>query len=211
MRHIYSNAVGVIVWLGDESPGTLPALQMLLGLADLYDVPASEASRLVSHIICEESYKNAWTALSNLLNQPWWTRAWILQGTVLARTAVILCGRWCIDRSKAAKATACFDLCLHYTDQIQEATNIEGQFDYFTKFREGISHLKILRVLRFLVCRSNTPLAIEQAKGRLKTLLVTLKKCHTTDPRDKVCSILGIFEQVGYKFLTTDYDMSVCD
>lgn len=176
MSHIYSIAVEVIVWLGDESPGTLLALQMLLGLADLYDVAAIDASRLISHIIREKSYKNAWTALGNLLNRPWWPRAWILQEIILARSAVILCGRWCIDWSKASKAPACFDLCSLYIDKIQEVTTIERHFDYFTNFRGGKSHLKILRVLRFFVCRSNTPLAIEQANEWLKILLVTSKK-----------------------------------
>src|SRR5437016_4543605 len=72
----------------------------------------------------------------NFLPRPWWARIWIIQEFVLARNAIIICGRWCASWDYISTATASFGRCLTYIDEIREATLLEGMSSNFN----GVLH-----------------------------------------------------------------------
>lgn len=78
MHLIYRNAVSVFVWLGKGDFGTEEAMKLLAGsyhaLASLY-----------------EGHDNK--VRSELFDNAYWTRLWIIQEVLLAKTLVLLCGR----------------------------------------------------------------------------------------------------------------------
>ena len=212
MRHIYKNASEVVVWLGEDAGDSLPALQLLSGLADISDMSIHDAPGFVSHVVRDERYKNAWVALGNLLHRPWWQRAWILQEILLARKAVALCGRWCIPWEELLKSSTCFRLCSNYMDQMREATLLDTTFDYFLAFQPGDGRLRILNVLKVFLMKSKmSPDTYERGEW-FETLLSISKNYLATNERDKIYSLFGILEEVRCNHaMRIDYKSNVCN
>ncbi|KAK1749997.1 TPR-like protein [Echria macrotheca] len=78
MRSIYTQAVRVMVWLGEgDTKSDLSVDYITKGISSGLD-PSSSALH---------------TALEHLFTRPYWTRVWIVQEVMLARDVVFLCGR----------------------------------------------------------------------------------------------------------------------
>ncbi|KAH8680097.1 heterokaryon incompatibility protein-domain-containing protein, partial [Tricladium varicosporioides] len=80
MARIYSNALCVIVWLGEETKDTDRAL---------------ESIRLAANK--EFTERSKLQAILSLLQRPWFQRIWVLQEVAAARHIVIMCGSTQID------------------------------------------------------------------------------------------------------------------
>ena len=153
MRDIYKGATEVIVFLGEESGDTVLALRLLHGLANLYDLPADVAAGFISHLVREQSFKIAWVALGHFLHRPWWTRVWIIQETVMARKATVICGQWYASWEGISKATACFKVCSTCIDEIRGAMTFQKSSEYFLGFIAGQRNLEMLKQLKFFAPR----------------------------------------------------------
>ncbi|KAI5456485.1 hypothetical protein BGZ63DRAFT_95441 [Mariannaea sp. PMI_226] len=86
MQDIYRNAKRVIVWVGEATDHTEMAFKVVERVLDCPNVEAQEA-------IWNES-SEAIGCLNELIKRPYWTRAWIVQEVVLARTALLCCGSY---------------------------------------------------------------------------------------------------------------------
>ena len=79
MGDLYRSAVRVLIWLGPSTVATDHAMEML-GTAKIVEVQ-------LSLLAGEES-----SALTDWCENPYWSRIWIIQEVLLARTALLLYG-----------------------------------------------------------------------------------------------------------------------
>ncbi|KAL6243187.1 hypothetical protein RBB50_009738 [Rhinocladiella similis] len=93
MRHIYEEAVAVVVWLGDEADGSGLALNFI----NAVDEKWKTGSKMFNTWLRQELKTNGieiWPALSKLMLREYWSRLWIIQElTIGGPTTVILCGK----------------------------------------------------------------------------------------------------------------------
>lgn len=208
MRDIYGGAKEVVVWLGEEFDGTVSAIRLLYGFADLYMYPVEDARKLLSHVIQSEHFQDAWIALGKFLHQSWWNRIWVIQEIVMARKATMICGEWAICWEDVRKASLCFRLCSIYIDEVMEATCLSGQPSYFEDFMSGQTNLNVMQMLK-LFMGSNM---ISPGQDVFCSLLQTARNFSATDPRDKIYGLFGICERPGANHgLQVNYGLGVCE
>jgi hypothetical protein len=214
MRHIYSRAQEVVIWLGEESADTRPALRLIHGLADLYEFPAAEAPGFISYVVKEETFKDGWVALGNFFSRPWWTCAWIVQEAVKARKRIVVCGQWGADWDDICKAVYSFKVCSTYIDEITEAMYLTEPCHRFSDFRTKHGRLEVLKLLRFFTFEAREdPVLRSRIKSEILVSSLQMLKNHAaSDPRDKIYATLGIQEELGLdSIIKVDYGLSVCE
>lgn len=81
MGHIYRAASGVIVWLGEESPGSSAAMELPRKIkrhwSSLLENPSELTDRRKTPSQCDRWGEGAWPAFVALLARPWWRRLWV--------------------------------------------------------------------------------------------------------------------------------------
>ncbi|RKL23229.1 hypothetical protein BFJ68_g1435 [Fusarium oxysporum] len=177
MGDIYKSARQVVVWLGDAADDSHLVFQHL----NDESIPDSFHNDSTP----PQDKRHAWSAL---VKRPWFFRTWVIQEIALAKRAVMMCGEdstlwrnvdvsWKPDFSGGAKGLS--------TSRGKECDHpIEG-FD-------PDSHVWSLRLLKV----GSDPMSI----------LGYSRVCQTTEIRDKIYGILGLFEP---GFIPVDYDLPV--
>lgn len=81
MGHIFRAASGVIVWLGEASPGSSAAMELPRMIkrywTTLYRNPNELTDSRKTPPECDPWGEGAWPAFLALLNRPWWKRLWV--------------------------------------------------------------------------------------------------------------------------------------
>ncbi|EWY92013.1 hypothetical protein FOYG_08919 [Fusarium oxysporum NRRL 32931] len=179
MGDIYKSARQVVVWLGEAADDSHLVFQHL----NDESIPGSFHNNSTP----PQDKRHAWSAL---VKRPWFFRTWVIQEIALAKRAVMMCGEdstlwknvdvsWKPDFSGGAKGLS--------TSRGKECDHpIEG-FD-------PDSHVRSLRLLKV----GSDPMSI----------LRYSRVCQTTEIRDKIYGILGLFEP---GFIPVDYDLPVED
>ena len=133
-------------------------------------------------------------AVTALLNQLWFTRAWIVQEVSVAKSALLIYGRQERDGEIFSNGI--------------EAGLCKGGFQtvYLDILRtEDIQYLRALSSVRNTIVQS-FPV------GELFNLLIQFRRRHATNPRDKGFSLLGMidgsFEELR---LQPDYHLSIME
>ena len=97
MGRIYSEATGVIVWLGEEDEETARVAHLLAKI-QTWAGTRSHTPGDSSGMLPELPWRldPCWTYLSHFLERSWFTRAWVLQEVMLAKQCEMRCGsyRW---------------------------------------------------------------------------------------------------------------------
>ncbi|KAF5565825.1 heterokaryon incompatibility het-6 [Fusarium phyllophilum] len=179
MGDIYKSARQVVVWLGDAADDSNLVFQHL----NDESIPDSFHDGSPP----PEDKRRAWNAL---IKRPWFFRTWVIQEIALAKRAVMMCGEeetpwrnaeigWKADLSSGAKGLS---------------TSRDGECDHPIKGFDPDSHVWSLRMLGV----GSDPMSI----------LRYSRVCHTTEIRDKIYGILGLFEP---GFIPVDYDLPVED
>ncbi|KAK0654949.1 heterokaryon incompatibility, partial [Cercophora newfieldiana] len=86
MWAIYQHARQVLVFLGKEADDSGLAFDLLSKLSSVSDI--NDGARRITALLEDQSLQTRWEALFQLLRRPWWSRAWILQEYVVAKTVV---------------------------------------------------------------------------------------------------------------------------
>ncbi|KAF5001513.1 hypothetical protein FGRMN_984 [Fusarium graminum] len=172
MGHIYQNAEDVLIWLGPSNE----AIRDLFELITMLDQRARDISTPVRHgewirhchDLLVHQYEKAKTpqnigALKQLMSRRWFRRIWILQEVAMARTARILCG----SSSCPARMFSLIPLFF----KISTTAHLQAVLDLMPR------------------ARGNTWWAKDRS---LHSLLVKFAKSEATEPRDKVCALLGM-------------------
>ncbi|KAL4927014.1 heterokaryon incompatibility protein-domain-containing protein [Aspergillus undulatus] len=99
LREIYSRATKVLAYVGDEQPEFAPALSFLREITTYQPT-------LDKPVALDEVTRSS---LSTLLKQPYFSRIWVLQETLMARELEIVCGEVSARWPKRLFSEACSD------------------------------------------------------------------------------------------------------
>jgi hypothetical protein len=101
MKEIYSAAIFVLVWLGLKDENSERAFDLIyecytvaqtaLAVPDI-NQQRTNISAWISSQTSPLFETCSWLAVADLLNRPWWSRAWIVQEIVMAKNALFKCG-----------------------------------------------------------------------------------------------------------------------
>ena len=69
------------------------------GMKPLSGLSETNCDEIARHIV-HPGLNDAWKLLADLLTRPWWTRAWIVQEVVLAKSAFFMRGEINLDLSE---------------------------------------------------------------------------------------------------------------
>ncbi|KAI1120583.1 heterokaryon incompatibility protein-domain-containing protein [Nemania abortiva] len=94
MGRIYENAQNVIIWLGPESEDS----NALMNLMCCQEMDTPFPQKHLSHGAHYALYTTYAEAFCNLLQRPWFKRAWCVQEFRLARCAFFQCGQVAVSR-----------------------------------------------------------------------------------------------------------------
>jgi len=169
--------------LGD----TLPLLlDMMPGQAPM-DEPSKEEQRACERIL---------QLLHRLTRRPWFTRIWVVQEILLSRKAILMCGphkipwhSFCIGEKYILRTC-------QVEDPEQDGTP------------EGDNKYRLIADINSIPIMSKS-VRVQYGGRALGTLLPYLRKCKSTDPRDKIFGVLGVASEAGK--LKADYAKSVAE
>ncbi|KAM0245839.1 hypothetical protein ACHAP5_005159 [Fusarium lateritium] len=182
MGDIYKSARQIVVWLGEAADDSH------LVFEHLKDDTIEDS--FPNYAVPTEEKRQAW---NSLVKRPWFFRTWVIQEIALARRAIVMCGddstlwrnidqSWKPDFSGGAKGLST----VHSAPGDKPDHPLAG-FD-------PDSHAWRLRLLDF----GSDPMQI----------LRYSRVCQTTEVRDKIYGILGLFKP---GFIPVDYDSPVED
>lgn len=182
MRQVYSEAEGVVIWLGDfasvDPDDTTPSdIGVLMRYAHRLD------QKVVSGQVKPTSWQdqllregpNAWSvakmtsAMHTLLRNPWFRRVWVIQEVASARSAVLVCGEDGYANSVSTRTFALLPSLLGIKPDVQS----QGILDVIPLLggkRSGD-----------WICGAN-----------LQTLLVKFQNSQCSEPRDFIFALLGL-------------------
>ncbi|KAI1081437.1 HET-domain-containing protein [Whalleya microplaca] len=204
MADIYRSAQRVIVWLGAADEFTEPACELINSLSrlsqqDLFTIDPQAFDNIQNgELLGKTNSPNHWMALALLFGRTWFTRSWVIQELVLARSTTVLCGHYTLNWEAMVEVS-------HFLAK-RTSTNT-----FKTHLFDGLD-------LTSLSYKNPTKLAAvkrDTLRGTNDILLHSLVRCRTyeaTDPLDKVYSLLGLALPSGCqppKGLYPDYTISV--
>ena len=212
MKTIYTNANHVMVWLGVPSENVEKFLK-----AFFFD----------GKLLAEELRDNpddTIPSLLELLNNPWFSRLWIIQEVVLAKDASILCGHLTISLKKLFR-----ELVL-YRQRMQEKARSMQMVSWHRVLENFISQVALIFIdqqnkrqkQQTPNILSNNPFApfmshqssnIRQGTvADLRTYARLITQCRyqqASDPRDKMYGLLGLAHDAVSTLLDPDYNEDV--
>jgi hypothetical protein len=136
-------------------------------------------------------------AIANFFSRSWFSRTWILQEAIAARSAVISCGHREMPLEPLGKAC---DQMAEIVMSEERSPYLHGNFQQFELLNSVIRHAK----------------TESYAHGELLYLLNTFSHCGAGDDRDKVYGLLGLSKEASTKgrgsgALKVDYNMPTVD
>ena len=196
MEEIYTRCQECLVWLGDGTPETDIAIDVIPRISEyvkLYGAKKAWERQGINVQSPEILESNLWRGIVNLFSRPWFTRVWTLQECILPDNVLFLCG------SKVLAFTDVEPLALPL---LQLLTSLQlffsnaalGESKLFAGF------LRLLRVTEF-----------KNLKKDPKSCLDTLRLLYFTRPLsasnrlDKIYGILGLAASSLRDHLKIDY------
>ncbi|CAK3785712.1 Hypothetical predicted protein [Lecanosticta acicola] len=101
MVEIYSSASRVVTWLGDDDPRSRSAVEFIQDVTDADDI---------DEILTNPSSVKRWADLAYLMQNPWFSRRWVIQEMVHAQKATIQLSELAISWSRFRDAVSLFVL-----------------------------------------------------------------------------------------------------
>ena len=190
MRDIYRSSTNTVIWLGEATPESSDALDLVskiieVALADerlgirrnLWSV--NEAERMGLPMI----HRTVWYDLFDFFNREWFKRVWIIQELALSKNATILCGKKSLPWKVLALA------CVYLV-----RNGLDGPtFDLAALIR----------------CVGLDMQRDDQQKSRPRTVMSVLLdniRARATDPRDHIFAFNGLFESESFDEVITRPD-----
>ena len=173
MRDIYANAERVIAFLGRHCYFT----------NELFDCLCSSQFDLRKEIITAMT-PSATRGLHEVLNRPYWTRAWIIQEIASARRVHVACGNKLLEWSKFIR--------------ILEDENIKKLLQSDWPSNQSPLH----HVVEIDKHRKQSPMPL------MRSLRLT-RSARSSDPRDGIYAKLGLALDGSYYFVQPDYSQTV--
>jgi hypothetical protein len=195
MGEIYKTASQIIVWLGLEDHSTESAFSLMKAL---FEIPANERLKLHPHAVAE-NHRNAlldaqdWDALASFFRREWFSRAWIIQEVVFARSAVVICGSHSIPWPSMAEISH-FIATTSWTSFLRTAAQSASVSGARSSWHNTPTRIRAAR-----------DTWLTSANDKLLYALIRARSFNCQDARDKVYSQLGL----GEADIFPDYERSV--
>lgn len=109
MQHIYRQADQVIIWLGEESSESNPAIDFIKFLDKI--TRQKHSVEEIRTMLQKDRYHPHWIALKNFLSRKWWSRIWTVQEFVLPARASFWCGTHTVGRAAVCRSLSVADKC----------------------------------------------------------------------------------------------------
>ncbi|WKT41465.1 Heterokaryon incompatibility [Fusarium oxysporum f. sp. vasinfectum] len=210
MRDIYLNSHGTFICLStDRQDKRCPNAFSWFSERDVYQYTAE-----YSYTITMVEYVKGWNAFYDLLECPWWSRAWIRQEFACSQIAVFLYHKEAREFSELSWLQA---IC--HSDLVTNPHHPEKLFPELSPSRSELKKemktltnrhyrtLETCHVARFLLLQKtllgNGPI---ECNMDFKKLVLDARHSKATDPRDKIFSLLGLAHP-GYN-ITPNYSKS---
>lgn len=190
MSKIYQKAHDVKFWLGEEdatSTWTMSNLHRAFRPGFFTQDCSSASPVLPSALI---------SGVTNLLSRPWFSRSWIIQELAFASNSSFVCGRQEVDSEE-------------FTTLVELMVQQSGSTSS-TKMCSSIAMNNAHTLLSLggqMLCKSVDGRIIKRTKT-LTELVLGSASCLSTDPRDKVYSLLSLAKETGSAALIPDYTKS---
>lgn len=196
MRDIYLNSRGTFICLSThQADKTWPNAFSWFSQRDVQQY----TSRSYYHITMAE-YIKGWNAFYDLLECPWWTRAWIRQEFACSQTTIFLYHKEAQDFSELSWLQAICHSGLvtnphhpenHFSEDSLARSEVEKEMQALTN-RHYLT-LETCHVARFLLLQKtllgDSPV---ECNMDFKKLALDARHSKATDPRDRVVSQLGL-------------------
>ena len=189
MAGIYRNAVEVVGWLGEKTERFDRGFELMKGLIE-HD--ADEYLR-------DSSYEQAWKDLVELLDRPYWTRAWILQETAINPNVDLRFGRDPEDGVAIEYITNWDDIRFEVVSKWRELHHEEEWEGSIMQRFDQVSN----NVYNMGFLPESYPLKVEELQPLLQSYMCGGPLA--TNPLDYVYGILGLFDST---LVTVDYKLS---
>ncbi|EMT74130.1 Heterokaryon incompatibility protein 6, OR allele [Fusarium odoratissimum] len=193
MRDIYSGSVLVTAWLGPADPGEAADTRMII----------SALAAIRFHVVSKQQYfpenerlqelglptreSPAWGALNSMLQAPYFSRVWIIQELAVAPTYDLLWGDLLIPKVDfEAFKTATLFLCMLYPDP-----------NCLDLSRGRGPSKGVCPKIEWSIPMGFTDDAWKQGQDLLELVCLT-KRCHATDPADKIFALIGLAGEKTY-------------
>lgn len=191
MAEIYSSAESVICWLGAADEHTQLGFSTLAALAD--QVPDKKnRGHVETHTITPDASQSSWVSAVRIFQRTYFTRAWVIQEVVLAKKVTALCGPHELDWWRVIEKSSHFFSTTGWGARIARSAAIATSEADLQAIR---SRFRAAAALRATLDRHNegntSPHGWAQA---LLYALIRSRGFKTTDPRDKIYSLLGLVE-----------------
>jgi hypothetical protein len=194
MKQIYENAESTLIWLGGDAPGS-PARQISniafrflgevtrRGHRDSHElrrwINFDRGSEGTSRPESSRLWKSRWQAFDALCRHEYWTRTWIIQEVLLAKT-VVLCG------SEMMQPWSSFEALCRALDErprppLGYSTRVEGAV--------GKAESIPLQLVNDRIHRSVS------SNRQLRRLLEAYSSSRSTITHDKIYGLLGLAEK----------------
>jgi hypothetical protein len=198
MCNIYRGAQRVVVYLGEEADGSEQMPELFRAMAYIRAlIKSSEAnpnaklehSDHTSDVTPCLAGSSAWAAARAFYGRPWMRRVWVIQGMVVAKDLVFVCGNWQLPREIIEEAVYA-SIELPHMDPYTGSTMDDR--------KEGLNQL-----FRMLVM--TTEATVQSSGSDLIDLLVLIFNTKASDPRDHLYGILVLSHEAQAPDLRPDY------
>ncbi|KAI4161898.1 MAG: hypothetical protein LQ342_004464 [Letrouitia transgressa] len=213
MKNIYEKARQVIIWLGELGDGGRAGLQLVknpilggmgssswkqnreLGDPVLQNFSSSWSSSIAIQRTAENSLESQYGYLSEILERPWWTRAWIIQEVTVASKAVVRCGPDEVSFKQIL-------------ERVRKPEPIDVKFD---EDNDAPSQYQFPDGDASLLHELHTQWQARTFKKSLYELLYAFRRYGCTNPRDRVYAFLGLASDAESVGIIPNYDASPSD
>ncbi|KAH6619010.1 heterokaryon incompatibility protein-domain-containing protein [Boeremia exigua] len=220
MGEIYSQARQVLIYLGKSDSSVEQALESISQLdrkfkcTQLFGTVWQMFVFTIMSPVNEAKDNVNWKQVINLFQRPWFQRTWIVQETVLARKAQVICGGQSITWAKLQRVVLGMSGYKAYTALIPEYYLIADAISNIELMAQTrrIHHPRLqstaARLLRRL--RRRTPHHDDKPTSpTLLDLVLDTRSFQCKNPRDKIFGMLGLTRQnTAHEYIQPKYTIS---
>jgi hypothetical protein len=225
MADIFTEAQGVIAWLGKEDEFTADAMATMNRISSISEekwasVPYTsfyQAGSAPHDVLPSLTFYN-WLGFIAMVNRPWFKRAWVsffqsriytgllfpkvVQEIALAKSASIVCGKYVLPWHKLSQTLSFIRTTKWYhhlkTDKLRHIKALQkspGIYNHVLQAKLKVGMAPLYLDLTRYKISAARRLNTQERKPSLFYLLETHRFSKSTDPRDKVYGFLGLADR----------------